>query len=613
MNRLCTLILLIVALASPVHAAFKHPGILHTADDLARMKQMVAKGKEPWKSGFDLLKSDEQSQSDYSVRGPFERAGRGPNSNEHVNEIMHDCNAAYQNALMWAITGDEAHAKKAVEILNAWSYTHKQETGQDVQLGAGLWGFKFASAAEILRYTYPKWEEKDVKQTEKMLREVFYPPIKDFATFANGNWDGACIKTTMAIGVFCDDQEMFDRGVDYFYHGKGDGRLTNYVFDEEGQCQESGRDQAHTQLGLGLLCEACEIGWNQGLDMYGAENNRLLKGFEYTAKYNLGEDVPFAEHIDTTGKYHHTQISTDGRGKFRPVCEMAWNHYHNRRGLQMPETQRVLEKIRPEGVAWTSDHPGFGTILFTRPFEPTTRPASAHPRILVTPDERAAIKAKIEQSPWAQKSYQALKARIDPLVEKCQGDPKFMSSRLFMNWQTHYTVPIVANSKWVGGDGNAPVPTPRFGGARDWATKYSAPARLEDLRPFNDKDGKVWLLNKETQKEEWADPGLTGRMFETVNERIIQTAADAAFVYWISGDEKYAKYASEILCTYMDGFAYVQPPRLPEGDRSMSRIIGVTSFEVIHEDIATPIAVSYDFLHDYLVAQGKDVTVIQRA
>src|SRR4051812_46317775 len=323
----------IAILQAPAHGEFKHPGILHTADDLARMKQMVAEGKEPWKGGFEQLKAHGDSQSSYKLRGPFERAGRGPGFNENIDAIMHDCNACYQNALMWAITGDEAHATKAVEILNAWSYTHKQQTGRDVQLGAGLWGFKFASAAEIMRYTYPKWDTKDVKQCEKMLRDVFYPPIKDFATFANGNWDGACMKTMMAIGVFCDDQAIFDRAVNYFYAGEGNGGLTNYVINEAGQCQESGRDQAHTQLGLGLLCEACEIGWNQGLDMYGAENNRLLKAFEYTAKYNLGEDVPFAPHIDTTGQYDHKKISTDGCGKFRPVWEMAYHHYHTRRGL----------------------------------------------------------------------------------------------------------------------------------------------------------------------------------------------------------------------------------------------------------------------------------------
>jgi hypothetical protein len=109
--------------------------------------------------------------------------------------------------------------------------------------------------------------------------------------------------------------------------------------------------------------------------MYGAEDNRLLKGFEYMAKYNLGEDVPFTEYTDVTGQYHHTTISTDARGKLRPVWEMAWNHYHNRRGLPMPHTQRVLEKIRPEGAAWTSDHPGFGTLLFTLPSASSSQPS----------------------------------------------------------------------------------------------------------------------------------------------------------------------------------------------------------------------------------------------
>src|SRR4051794_23002244 len=104
-------------LCTCAQAAFRHPGILHTADDLDRMKRMVAAGAEPWKSGFEALKAHDESRSDYKLHGPFERAGRGPGFNEHIDAIMHDCNACYQNALMWAITGDEAHAKKAIEIL----------------------------------------------------------------------------------------------------------------------------------------------------------------------------------------------------------------------------------------------------------------------------------------------------------------------------------------------------------------------------------------------------------------------------------------------------------------------------------------------------------------
>ena len=41
------------------------------------------------------------------------------------------------------------------------------------------------------------------------------------------------------------------------------------------------------------MCEICEMAWGQGDDLYGAQDNRLMKGLEYTARYNLGYDVPF--------------------------------------------------------------------------------------------------------------------------------------------------------------------------------------------------------------------------------------------------------------------------------------------------------------------------------
>lgn len=234
-----------------------------------------------------------------------------------------------------------------------------------------------------------------------------------------------------------------------------------------------------------------------------------------------------------------------------------------------------------------------------------------HPEILVQPTDRDAIKAKIEQSPWAKKAYDTLKARVDQYLNYTKTDPQWLSSRLFMNWQTHYTIPITQNEKWVGGDGHAPIPTPRFAGARNWATNFVAPPELEDLKPFNDQNGKVWLINKQTNKGEWVDPGLSGRTMETVNERIVQLAADAGFIYWLTGDESYAHFGSEILWTYMDGFSYVQPPRVPPNERNTAKIIGMTSFEVIHENIMLPLSESYDFLYPYMQSHGKDVLLIQ--
>jgi hypothetical protein len=94
--------------------------------------------------------------------------------------------------------------------------------------------------------------------------------------------------------VFLDNATMLATVLDYFKSGRGNGRLTHYIY-ESGQCQESGRDQGHTQLGLSGLTQTA-------LTLYHALNStepfthadfRLRKGLEYTAKYNLGYEVPF--------------------------------------------------------------------------------------------------------------------------------------------------------------------------------------------------------------------------------------------------------------------------------------------------------------------------------
>ena len=342
-------------------AEFRHPGMLHTLDDLNRMRAMVAQGTEPWKSGFEKLKAHPQSQSSYVMQGPFEEISRNPTV--HQREFDQDANAAYQCAMVWYITGDAAFARKSQQIVDGWSSTLKRVGGRDAVLAASISPFKLINAAEILRSTNSGWPAASARRAGQMFASVIYPVIENFALFANGNWDTGCIKTMMAIAVFRNDPEMFERALRYYVHGDGDGRLTHYIY-ESGQCQESGRDQGHTQLGLGHLADAAEIAWNQGLDLYSYADNRLLKGFEYTARYNLGEEVPFAPDIDQTGKYAHRQISR--RGPFRPIYEEILNHYVNRVGVAALYVRRVVEQIRPEGAAFGADHPGFGTILFAR-------------------------------------------------------------------------------------------------------------------------------------------------------------------------------------------------------------------------------------------------------
>jgi hypothetical protein len=359
-------------------ASFIHPGMLHSAADLERIKKNVKDGVEPWAGAWKEFQKNRFLAKTFQPR-PLETVGRGVGSTG-MNNIADDGTAAYNNAIAWYVTGDANYAKKTIEILNAWSYKCKTINGKDAVLCAGIYGYKFANAAEIIRYSYKDWSKKDIEQFKTMLKTVFYPVIKDFATFANGNWDACCLPTMMSIGIFCDDRVMFDRAVRYYLDGSGNGSLTNYVVNEAGQCQESGRDQGHAQLGIALLAGACEIGYHQGIDMYGAVGNRLLKGFEYAAKYNLGNDVPFEHYADRTGKYTASVISQINRGKFPPIYEMPYNHYQNRMGIDAPFTAQAAARLRPEEGA--IDHPGYGTLLFSLPpYKPSDRPPQAAPAI----------------------------------------------------------------------------------------------------------------------------------------------------------------------------------------------------------------------------------------
>lgn len=346
---------------SPTVHSFMHPGLLHSKDDLDFIKQKLIDGEQPWKSAWVQLQSSKVASLDY-VPKPLANVVRGVRNKPDIgsSNMSSDAAAAYAHALQFSLTQKKAHATKAIEILNAWASTLESVSGHDAKLLVGMDGVAFCNAAELIRHTSTEWRrDADQKQFEHMLRQVFYPVIKDFYPTANGNWDASMIQTMIAMGIFLDDRAMFDRAAEYYRHGKGNGAIENY-FNEFGECQESGRDQSHVQMGIGFLACACEMAWKQGLDLYSVADNRLATGFEYTAKYNLGEDVPYQRYISVEGRYDYPTISQRGRGRFRPIYERIVHHYHDRLGLEMPYSRRVAEKERPKGPH--RQHMSWGTL-----------------------------------------------------------------------------------------------------------------------------------------------------------------------------------------------------------------------------------------------------------
>ncbi|WP_327432685.1 alginate lyase family protein [Streptomyces sp. NBC_01236] len=348
--------------------AFTHPGLLHSADDLARMKAAVAAKESPVYDGYLALAAHARSSATYTAQntGQITSWGRGPAN--YQSQAVADSAAAYQNALIWSVTGDRAHADKARDILNAWSASLTAVTGADGPLGAGLQAFKFVNAAELLRHSdYDGWADADIARCEESFLRVWYPAISGYMLYANGNWDLTSVQSILAIGVFCEERTLVEDALRFAAAGAGNGSVPHRIVTDAGQGQESGRDQGHEQLAVGLLADAAQVAWNQGVDLYGHLDNRILANVEYAARYNLGNDVPFTPDLDRTGKYIKKTVSATGRGTLPPIYEMAYAHYAGVRGLDTPYTKAAV--FRGTGGARVvegsnDDLPSWGTFAY---------------------------------------------------------------------------------------------------------------------------------------------------------------------------------------------------------------------------------------------------------
>jgi autotransporter-associated beta strand protein len=365
--------------------SFVHPGLLHKQDDLERMKVKVAEGAQPWKGSWDILVANSHSSLTRAHTNPVPNTiyrGFDGTNPENYASLFRDAASAYATALRWKISGDDAYAEKSIAILNAWSASLKTISGTaDKFLLAGIQGYQLANAAEIMR-TYNGWAPADFARFQDLMLNVFYTMNHDFLVNHNGacisnywaNWDLCNMASMLSIGVLLDRRDIYNEAVEYFKNGAGNGSIKNmvpYLHRELGQFQESGRDQGHAMLCVALAGSFCEMAWNQGDDLYGYDDNRLLKAFEYIAKYNLGYEVPFTTYRNCIGIVQ-TEASPDGRGNVRPVWEIVYNHYVNRKGLPAPYISLFAQRVRPEGGGGNYgpnsggyDQLGYGTLTFS--------------------------------------------------------------------------------------------------------------------------------------------------------------------------------------------------------------------------------------------------------
>jgi hypothetical protein len=115
----CCFAILLFAILWPFCASaepFRHPGILNNQAELDFIRDRVQAGAEPWKSAFNKLATSRYASLAYVPRpravveaGPYSRPDIG------AGDEKSDAIAAYTHALLWQLTGKQAHADKAIE------------------------------------------------------------------------------------------------------------------------------------------------------------------------------------------------------------------------------------------------------------------------------------------------------------------------------------------------------------------------------------------------------------------------------------------------------------------------------------------------------------------
>ncbi|MDR2021491.1 MAG: alginate lyase family protein [Treponema sp.] len=382
-----------------------HVGGLHSPEDFIRIKAKLQANQEPWVSGYAKLTNSQYAQTSWSP-SPTTRIIRGTLKDEEGNTISENymnaarsAAAAYQMALRWKISGTSSFAGRAVYILNSWADTCTEVTGDsNLCLAAGLYGYQFAVAAELLR-DYSGWNAGDFADFKQWMLDVFYVKNLDFLTRHNdtyddhywANWDLCNLASVLAIGILTDRRDIYNFGIDYLQNGNGNGnfyKFINYIHtvngEELGQIQESGRDQGHATMCIAIMDVICRLTWNQGDDFYGFDDNRFLKACEYVAKYNAANlDVPFAEYTRYYGnkansaqKEVHTVVSESARGTVRPMWAGPYYHYAKVKGLapaKLINTKMGVDATVPEGGGGDYgpnsggfDQLGFGTLMYVR-------------------------------------------------------------------------------------------------------------------------------------------------------------------------------------------------------------------------------------------------------
>ncbi len=377
-----------------------HPGVVNDRQMLDFVKSNL--GNQPWASAWSALQNDSNpnpanhgvnhASSNYQDHPPTDtycatgqtgvvgqvNCGSTSNPDCHCHDQRDDALAAYANALEWYMTGNSAFANKAIQIMNDWSYNLNSITGSNTALQSGWAGDLFSRAAELIRWTNAGWKPMDQIQAEVMLRGVIVPNVQNGVQNTNGNWDLAAGDAMIQIGVFANDNSIFNSGVNiwngrvpsYFYYQPWDGSSPRWPNGgyctggacgycspngsscdssgywgqagrslANGTCQETCRDFDHWQLGMDAMANGAETARIQGNNLFQGQAARITASMEYAAG--------FLRTGSTSGSGWPCGGTVSMPNGVTQGWEIMYKEYNGREGYNLPNTWAIISSHRP--------------------------------------------------------------------------------------------------------------------------------------------------------------------------------------------------------------------------------------------------------------------------
>jgi len=357
-----------------------HPGIVVSQAQLDATRAAYQAGDSVVVDQVNKAKNSNYGSLTYTVQGPWpggiNQCGANSTPNNGCLEADNDSNAAYVQALLWYMTGNQAYADNAIDIMNTYAAGFRGYAGtnglscpsgtdcSNGPLQSGWDAEKWPRAAEIIRYGRTSsgagsgWSAASIQAFSNMLKNIYQPVIQN-GSGVNGNWDMSMIDGMMQIAVFTENSTLLSsarsfwlgRVPDLFYLQSVDGG--NHAASPRGNPswfgqtvfnsstnnvgQETCRDLRHMEDSISSSILTAETDWIQGGTLYTDTSTSAQKRIVGSMNVMAGLESQRTGGPDTlitapsgyctgSGATHVGQI-TIGPGS---TYAIGYNEYHNR-------------------------------------------------------------------------------------------------------------------------------------------------------------------------------------------------------------------------------------------------------------------------------------------